>query len=166
MLRLLKIFLVTIALTAIILDLVLLFEALQFLTSPGWGSTTGTVLESSGIQRARWMNYIDLTYTYRIGDQIYIQQRHTCFFDRFFGCPLEVMNAVVENYPEGSPIPIYYAPALPSLSVFHRPAGAEWLLLVTALPLALAGSLIVILPGGTIMRSTFQSRRMRSKASR
>jgi len=163
MLRLLKIFLVTIALTAIILDLVLLFEALQFLTSPGWSSTTGTVLESSDIQRARWTNYIDLTYTYRVGDQIYIQQRHTCFFDRFFGCPLEVMNAVVENYPEGSPISIYYAPVLPSLSVFHRPAGSEWLLLVTALPLVIAGSLIVMLPGCLIMRSALHSRRMRSK---
>lgn len=146
-------FLVVVAATGLILNLMLFWEWGLVLSTGAWEPTQGTVVEISRVvRRARWIYYISMTYAHTIGDREFIGHR-VCFFETFYGCSFEKLNALVEAYEPGDAIEIYYLPALPSATVIDLRTKEKLVEAAVAMPVVWLGSLILILPGYLILTS-------------
>lgn len=147
-------------LTAIIFSLVtlaillmLLDEAGQAAQSNTWQPTNATVIQMSGVQRARTRHYLNTTYEYTADGQTY-QAERVHFFEMFGFIPYDELQAISEAYPRGSRVPIFYNPSQPQQAVMMRDLnGGDWLVFfVTLVCIILPGMAMTGLPGFFVVR--------------
>lgn len=114
----------------------------------GWSSTMGTVL-SSYLERRRSSdnrgstNYPVVQYSYQVHGQMYEGSR--------IAPGMEVggtgAGKVVDRYPAGAQVMVFYDPANPSDAVLEKKAPAQWLiwLILVIFDVALCGTAVALL---------------------
>lgn len=109
---------------------ILFFTRRKMAAVQGWSSTMGSVL-ASYLERRRSgnrgsANYPVVQYSYKVGGQMYQGSK--------IAPGMEVggtgAGRVVEKYPEGAQVMVFYDPNNPSDAVLERKAPAQWILLL------------------------------------
>jgi hypothetical protein len=145
---------------AAILGLIALFILLRALqgwaaasASRAWPSVSGRVLNSSLIRTPRrgtsgGGSYVPMiVYEYQVDGKVYRGQRYS--FGTQVGTGFTgIASRVVDRYPEGSAVDVYYNPENPSEAVLKRSAGGSWGNLLMVVVLAAAAVIVLVRFGG------------------
>lgn len=121
--------------------------------SRAWPSVSGRVLNSSLIRTPRrgtsgGGSYIPMiVYEYQVDGRVYRSQRYS--FGTQIGTGFTgIASRVVNQYPEGSAVEVYYNPDNPSEAVLKRSAGGSWGTLLVVAALAAAAVIVLVQFGG------------------
>ncbi|HEX2994887.1 MAG TPA: DUF3592 domain-containing protein [Anaerolineales bacterium] len=150
-----EVFLLTLTVTTVGLNGMLLVDAFNALTSDTWRATRAVVLSADGnIQYTRWKSYINIAYQYSVNDRVYTGEG-VCFFE-LFGCSRSILKKAA-MYRTGDMVPIFYSPIRAGGAVLFRdpPPAGGWLGPLCALPVVWLGSLFTFFPGWFIWKSKF-----------
>lgn len=145
---------------AAVLGLIALFILLRAVrgwmaasTSRAWPTVSGRVLNSSLIRTARrgtsgGGSYVPMiVYEYQVDGKVYRSNRYS--FGSQIGTGFSgIASRVVDQYPEGATIDVYYNPDNPSEAVLKRSSGGSWGNLLMAVVLAAAAVIVLVRFGG------------------
>ncbi len=120
--------------------------------SQGWPSVTGKVLATSVREsrnneedRVTVSYYPEVVYQYEVGGRDYSSKRIN-FGGLIAQKNAEVVKKVLEQYPVGSTLLVYYDAQNPAEAVIERTSGgAKWALVVGILGLVIAGCIGLVL---------------------
>jgi len=128
------------------------FKQLMLRRSRSWPATTATIIRSEPVRKASSIRaetgslHIDrarIEYNYMVGTRVY-RGSTICVGSTRRNAAGDQADALLERYPLGASVPVFYDPAHPEICCLEHCAEAAWIGYLLGATLALFGLLLLL----------------------